>query len=155
MRKVTPFESRSALARKMYEQVATLLPHRRIQVCADGEYATRVFLQHRPANVEVVSRFLISGQLYDKPQPSWSDGEKILFALSSPIQNKNPSLIVLKNQKWHLPRSGNSHLYVHADHPDVMNEFSHLLCHLSERTDALLDLVGKVSLDMYITRSFS
>ena len=62
-----PFESRSALARKMYQQVATLLPHRRIQVCADGEYATEAFLQHRPANVEVVSRFLISGQLYEPP----------------------------------------------------------------------------------------
>ena len=63
-----PFESRSALARKMYHQVAHLLPHRRIQVCADGEYATQVFLQHRPANVYVVSRFLISGQLYEKPR---------------------------------------------------------------------------------------
>ena len=62
-----PFESRSALARKMYQQVAHLLPHRHIQVCADGEYATRVFLQHLPANVEVVSRFLISGQLYAPP----------------------------------------------------------------------------------------
>jgi hypothetical protein len=64
-----PYRSRSALARMMVDFVAMQLPGRAIRVLADGGYATKEFLRHLPASVQVVSRFLLSGTLYALPSP--------------------------------------------------------------------------------------
>ena len=64
-----PYRSRSALAREIVDVVAAELPTRPIRVVGDGGYATKEYLQDRPATVAVVSRMLITGQLYDRPTP--------------------------------------------------------------------------------------
>jgi DDE superfamily endonuclease len=62
-----PYRSRSALAREIIDFVATELPGRRIRVLADGGYATKEVLRGLPPSVDVVSRMLITGKLYERP----------------------------------------------------------------------------------------
>jgi len=64
-----PYRSRSALARRIVDQVATTLPTRAIRVATDGGYATQAFLRALPTNVDVVGRFLLTAQLYYPPPP--------------------------------------------------------------------------------------
>jgi hypothetical protein len=66
-----PYRSRSALAREIVDFVAAQLPERQIRVLGDGGYATKECLRRLPATVDVVSRMLITGKLYElPPQPS-------------------------------------------------------------------------------------
>jgi hypothetical protein len=60
--------SRSTLARAIVDFVAHTLPERALRVLTDGGYATKDFLRHLPSTVHVVSRLLISAQLYALPQ---------------------------------------------------------------------------------------
>ena len=62
-----PYRSRSALARRIVDHVATALPTRHIRVATDGGYATKVFLRALPSNVHVVGRLLLTAQLYQQP----------------------------------------------------------------------------------------
>jgi Transposase DDE domain len=62
-----PYQTRSALAREIVDFVAAQLPTRRIRVLGDGGYATKEYLQQLPATVEVVSRILLTGKLYELP----------------------------------------------------------------------------------------
>jgi hypothetical protein len=62
-----PYQSRSALARELVDFVAAQLPTRRIRVLGDGGYATKDTLQQLPAQVDAVSRMLITGKLYALP----------------------------------------------------------------------------------------
>jgi hypothetical protein len=64
-----PYRSRSALARRIVDQVAAVLPTRIIRVATDGGYATQSFLRALPTNVEVVGRFLLTAKLYQLPPP--------------------------------------------------------------------------------------
>ena len=64
-----PYRSRSALARRIVDQVAAELPTRAIRVATDGGYATQAFLRDLPPNVEVVGRFLLTGKLSQPPPP--------------------------------------------------------------------------------------
>ena len=64
-----PSHSRSALARRIVDQVAAALPTRAIRVATDGGYATQAFLRARPTNVDVVGRFLLTAKLSQPPPP--------------------------------------------------------------------------------------
>jgi hypothetical protein len=62
-----PYRSRSALAREIVDFVAAQLPERQIRVLGDGGYATKECLRGLPTAVNVVSRLLLTGKLYDLP----------------------------------------------------------------------------------------
>ncbi len=64
-----PYRSRSALAREIVDFVAAELPARSLRVLSDGGYATKAYLRALPPTVEVVSRMLITGRLYERPPP--------------------------------------------------------------------------------------
>jgi hypothetical protein len=64
-----PYRSRSALARRIVDQVAATLPTRAIRVATDGGYATQAFLRNLPPNVDGVGRFLLTAKLYQPPPP--------------------------------------------------------------------------------------
>ena len=64
-----PHQSRSELAREIIDFIAEQLPERPIRVLADGGYATKAFLRGLPGNVDVVSRMLVTGKLYQLPKP--------------------------------------------------------------------------------------
>ena len=55
------------LAREIIDFVAAELPLRSLRVVGDGGYATKEYLRDRPSSVEVVSRMLITGKLYEPP----------------------------------------------------------------------------------------
>jgi hypothetical protein len=61
--------SRSVLAREIIDFVSEQLPGRAIRALADGGYATKEFLRDLPNNVDVVSRLLVTGKLYEWPTP--------------------------------------------------------------------------------------
>jgi hypothetical protein len=62
------YRSRSILAQEIVDFVAQTLPERAIRVLIDGGYATKEFLRNLPRTAQVVSRLLISAQLYALPQ---------------------------------------------------------------------------------------
>jgi hypothetical protein len=62
-----PYQSRSTLAREIVDFVAAQLPTRQIRLLGDGGYATKEYLHPLPARVDVVSRMLITGKLYELP----------------------------------------------------------------------------------------
>src|SRR5437867_5830233 len=64
-----PYHSRSALARRIVDHVATALPTRAIRVATDGGYATQAFLRDLPSNVDVVGRFFLTAKLSQLPPP--------------------------------------------------------------------------------------
>jgi len=64
-----PYRSRSTLARRIVDHVATTLPTRTIHVATDGGYATQAFLRALPPNVAVVGRCLLTAKLYQLPSP--------------------------------------------------------------------------------------
>jgi DDE superfamily endonuclease len=64
-----PYRSRSALARRIVDQVAAALPTRTIHVATDGGSATQAFLRDLPTNVEVVGRFFLTATLSQPPPP--------------------------------------------------------------------------------------
>jgi hypothetical protein len=63
------YHSRSTLAQEIIDFVAKQLPERRLRVLADGGYATKAFLRDLPKNVDVISRLLVTGNLYELPKP--------------------------------------------------------------------------------------
>lgn len=94
----TSYRSRSALAREIVEFVAAQLPDRRIRVLADGGYSTKEFLRALPPSVEVVSRMLITGKLYDLPKNS-----KRLRPGRPPKKGNllgSPKILAHKRQGW-------------------------------------------------------
>jgi hypothetical protein len=56
------------LAREIVDFVATQLPARQMRGLADGGYATKECWRDLPASVDVVSRLLSIGKLYDLPR---------------------------------------------------------------------------------------
>jgi hypothetical protein len=63
------YRSRSALAREIIDFVADQLSGRAMRVLADGGDATKEFLRGLPNHVDVVSRLLVTGNLYEIPKP--------------------------------------------------------------------------------------
>jgi hypothetical protein len=62
-----PYYSRSQLARRILDLIASTLASRRLIITADGGYTTKEFLSKLPDNVVVVGRFSISSKLYKLP----------------------------------------------------------------------------------------
>src|SRR5713101_9459109 len=70
-----PYRSRSALARRIVDQVAAALPTRAIRVATDGGYATQAFCRALPTTVAVVGRFFLTAKLY-QPPPTRVKGQR-------------------------------------------------------------------------------
>jgi hypothetical protein len=64
-----PYRSRSARARARVDCVAAQRPGRPLRARADGGYAPTEGLRDLPDTVHGVSRVLLSGQLYARPEP--------------------------------------------------------------------------------------
>ena len=94
-------------------------------------------------------------RLYYDPDSKWSKAHRAMFELSSTVENCHSAMSILLEQGWELPEAGHSRLFIQANHPDVIKEFSNLLIYISEHNDVLLSMVGRVSLDMYINASNS
>ncbi len=71
--------------------------------------------------------------------------------MSSQASNKERALRLLsQNNSWKLSTTGKSSLFIQANHPDLINEFTEILMSLIKNNDTLIDMVGKVNLEDYI-----
>lgn len=89
-------------------------------------------------------------RLYYKPEPHWTEAQRVMFELSSTVENTHPAMSILLKQKWEPDDSGHSRLFIQANHPDVIKEFANVIQYMSDNHSVLLDMIGHVSLDMYI-----
>jgi hypothetical protein len=65
----TPTRTKLELARELLEVVSSWAPERTFYVVADSLYAGRAVLEHRPANVELISRLRLDAALWTPPAP--------------------------------------------------------------------------------------
>ncbi|CAF0925126.1 unnamed protein product [Adineta steineri] len=93
--------------------------------------------------------------LYYEPDPQWTEAQRAMFELSSTVENTHSAMSVLLEQNWKLAAAGKSRLFVQVNHPTMLDEFSNLVRRITESNDALLNIFGRVSLDMYINISNS
>lgn len=96
-------------------------------------------------------------RLYDDrdPKSNWSKAQRDMFAMSSVVSNQSPAMAILLKKNWKLPPSGECRLFLHANHPEVVEEFSSLVREIGRNSDALLDMLGCVDLDLYINNKIS
>ena len=92
-------------------------------------------------------------RLYNIEDPSWSDGARVMFNMSSTATNADSRISHLIDYGWELPPSGECHLFVQANSLDVVEEFCGVVSPLMYSTDALVHILGKVSLGTYINQS--
>ena len=89
--------------------------------------------------------------LVDEVDPSWSKGPCALYCMSSTMANTKAPITHLVDYGWKLPLSGESRLFVQANSLDVVEEFCKVaVSHLTHGTDALVHMLGRVSLATYI-----
>jgi hypothetical protein len=94
-------------------------------------------------------------RLYYEPDTNWTEAQRHMFELSSTVANTHSAMSILLEQNWELPASGHSRLFIQANHPDVIKEFSNLIQNITESNEVLLNIIGRVSLDMYINAANS
>ncbi len=89
--------------------------------------------------------------LIDKAPSHWKDGRGVLFGISSTVRNCDPPVSFLVDAGWTLPTSGESRLFVQANSLDVVDELCKIVvAELTNPCDALVDLLEKVPLSLYI-----
>ena len=85
---------------------------------------------------------------------SWSEGQSVLFEMSSTMYNTHTPVSYLVDLGWELPPSGKSRLFFQANSLDVVNELCRIVVsHMADSCDALVDLLGKVPLATYINQT--
>ena len=92
--------------------------------------------------------------LFDKPDPKWGEYEKNMFFMSSTALTSSAAMKYLIHNGWILPESGECRLFIRADNSVTLEEFASIVSKISE-SDAIIDIVGKVSLDQYINQQIT
>ena len=91
--------------------------------------------------------------LVDEEVQSWSRGTLTLYRMSSTMPNTNTPITHLIDYGWELPLSGECHLFVRANSLDVVEEFCKVVVsQFTHGTDALVHMLGRLSLAEYINR---
>ena len=92
--------------------------------------------------------------LVDKEDLSWHDGECALYRMSSTMPNTNAPITHLIDYGWELPLSGECRLFLRANSLDVVEEFCKVaVSQLTHGTDALIHMLGRLSLAEYINQT--
>jgi hypothetical protein len=109
-------------------------------------------------NVAVAGVYLTSDRdvaqrrLYDQPASSWDKGRSTLFNIASEVSASKHPIPVLMSVGWQVPCSGEIALYVCVCTETAVEEFCSLLVSAhSGSTEALLDIIGRLQLDEYIS----
>lgn len=89
------------------------------------------------SNIIIICCFITSKHilkpkaLYDTQNNNWDKGAKTMFNMASTISNSNPAISLLLKNGWEVPSSGQSRLFVQANHPDIIDEFCRIARHIS------------------------
>lgn len=121
---------------------------------------TTIAQQLRYSNITIATCYFTSKsiphpkRLVDEEDPSWDKGALDLYHMSSTMPNTNAPVTHLIDYDWDLPLSGQCHLFLQANSLDVVEEFCKVVVsHLTHGTDALVHMLGRLSLDTYINQS--
>ena len=76
-----------------------------------------------------------------------------MFNIASTVSYDSGPVQALRRRGWKLPASGQSKLFVQANNPIVIDEFTTASRSLGTSSDALADIIGQISLDVYIQKS--
>jgi hypothetical protein len=84
---------------------------------------------------------------------SWSSAARNMFEMASTASNDSRAVQALRRRGWTLPTSGQCKLFIQANNPMIIDEFTTASRSLGTSADALADMIGEVSLDDYIRKS--
>jgi hypothetical protein len=89
-------------------------------------------------------------RFYSEEQKEWDDPAKLMFNMSSEINNNTKVLKILARLKnWKLTTSGVSRLFIQANNPDVIEELLAQVNEIISSNDALFDSLGFIDLTDY------
>ena len=93
-------------------------------------------------------------RIHECPCEMSMSGQLALFEMSSAMHNTHTPVSYLIDAGWELPPSGESRLFLQANSLDVVNELcSIVVSQITKGCDALVDILAKVSLAMYINQA--
>ena len=82
--------------------------------------------------------------------PGTSDPCRAMYDMSSSVSNGSIAMRMLAQQGWKISTTGESHLFVQANHSAVINEFVAMVGRLLCSNDVLVDIVARISLDLHV-----
>jgi hypothetical protein len=94
-----PTVTKLELARELLELVSGWAPERTMYAVADSLYAGRAVLEHRPANVELISRLRLDAALWTPPTPRRPGQNGRPRRRGSRLPN--PQALAAARQHWH------------------------------------------------------
>ena len=135
-------------------------------ILSDGEAAdkhlgdpTVIAQELHSSNVTIVTCYFTSEsianpkRLVDEEDQSWSKGALDLYHMSSTMPNTSAPVTHLVNYDWELPLSGQCHLFLQANSLDIVEFLKVVVFHVTYGTDALIHMLGRLSLNTYINQS--
>ena len=133
-------------------------------ILSDGEatdgYPQLIAKKLKALGVSIVTCYLTANRiekpkrLLDAKDPEWSEGQSVLFEMSSTLHNSHTPVSYLVDAGWELPPSGESRLFLRAKSLDVVNELCRIVVsQMTKGCDALVDIIAKVSLATYINQT--
>ncbi|KAF3308896.1 hypothetical protein TWF173_000631 [Orbilia oligospora] len=82
--------------------------------------------------------------------PGWPKAARDMFEMASTVSYESSAVQALRRRGWSMPASGQIKLFVQANNPMVVDEFATASRNVGTGADSLSELVGQVSLDLYI-----
>jgi hypothetical protein len=76
-----------------------------------------------------------------------------MFEIANTASNDSGAVQALRRRGWIIPASGKCKLFIQANNPIIIDEFTAASRVLGTSADALADMVGEISLDEYIRNS--
>ncbi|KAL4882995.1 hypothetical protein BJY04DRAFT_216712 [Aspergillus karnatakaensis] len=123
----------------------------------DVDYPLPMARDLKKAQVTIASLFLtnhtntIERRLYDRKSSKWHKGQKLLFDSASVVPVDKHPIPVLTSVGWEVPSSGECSLYASVCSTTALDEFCSLLVSAQlGKTDAMLDIIGRIKLDKII-----
>lgn len=89
----------------------------------------------------------------DEADLTWSSTVRAMFDMASTVSCDSGSVQALRRRGWKLPASGQCKLFIQANNPMIIDEFTTASRELSTSSDALAEMIGQISLDDYIQKS--
>lgn len=86
----------------------------------------------------------------DEVDSGWSSEAQAMFNMASTASYDSGSVQALRRRGWEIPASGQCKLFIQANNPVIIDEFTTASRSLGTNSDALADMIGEISLDMYI-----
>ncbi|CAM6005987.1 unnamed protein product [Sphagnum balticum] len=89
----------------------------------------------------------------DEVDKGWSRAARNMFDMASTVSTDSGAVQALRRRGWSLPASGQCKLFIQANNPTIIDEFTMASRKLGTSADALADMFGEIKLDDYIQES--